>query len=143
MEAKMKTLQEMYDLYNAKKLSPLTVEAAKELKGKKIQTIYFGYAHQDNTFEFVVGDLVSELEYYRNLKEECYPDKNGHKNRAEYWESYMTAEQLKERKDTLLLTDSEGKYTYIQYQPAYDCCKDHWMWCSDVDRGVSYIVVED
>lgn len=139
----MKTLQEMYDLYHAKKLSPLTIEKAKELKGKKIQTIYFGYAHQDDTFEFVVGDLVSELEYYRNLKEDRFPNEKGHKNRAEEWESWMTKEQLQRHKDTLLLTDSEGKYTYIQYQPAYDFSGDHWMWCSDVDRGVSYIVVED
>ena len=38
----------------------LTLEAAKQLKGKKIETIYFGYRGQDGVDEFVVGDLVKK-----------------------------------------------------------------------------------
>ena len=62
----MKTLQEMREIVERGEAQFLTIEAARELNGKKIQTIYFAYAHQDGTDEFIVGDLVSESEYYRN-----------------------------------------------------------------------------
>ena len=120
----------------------LTIEAARELKGKKIQTIYFGYAHQDHTNEFVVGDLVSEWEYCRNLKEDCFPDEKGHQNRTEYWASYMTAEQIKRCKEKLVLTTEEGELTYINYTPEDDFENNHVMWCSDIDRDVFYIMAE-
>ena len=113
----MKTLNEMYQLHGEKKLEILTVESAKALKGKKIQILNFGYAHQDTTDEFVIGDVMSELEYYRQLKEDCYPDKHGHMNRAEYWESYMTPEQLKKHRETLVVVNDNGENTYIFYNP--------------------------
>ena len=45
----------------------LTLEAAKQLKGKKIATIYFGYRGQDGVDEFVVGEVKREI--YGNGKE--------------------------------------------------------------------------
>jgi hypothetical protein len=138
----MKTLQEMREIVERGEAQFLTIEAARELKGKKIQTIYFGYAHQDGTDEFVVGDLVSEWEYYRNLKEDCYPDEKGYQNRTEYWASYMTPAQIKRSKEQLELTTAEGWLTYIRYTPEDDFENDHIMWCSDVDRGVLYIMAE-
>ena len=139
----MKTLQEMREIVERVEAQFLTIEAARELKGKKIQTIYFGYAHQYGTDEFVVGDLVSEWEYYRNLKEDCYPDEKGHQNRTEYWASYMTPAQIKRSKEQLELLDAEtGGPTFIRYTPEDDFENDHIMWCSDVDRGVLYIMAE-
>ena len=120
----------------------LTIEAARELKGKKIQTFHFGYSHQDHTYEFVVGDLVSRWDYNRNLKEDCFPDEKGHQNRTEYWASFMTAEQIKRTKDTLELTTEDGLQTCILYTPEDDFEKNHVMWCSDIDRGVFYIMAE-
>ena len=96
----MKTLSEMKTLVENGKTHLLTIEKAKELKGKTISTIYFGYSGQDGVDNFVVGEVMSELEYYRNLKEDCFPDKYGFKNRAEYWESYMNKEKLEEKKNT-------------------------------------------
>ena len=43
----MKVLNEIIKLQNAGKLNVLTVGKAKELRGKKIQILNFGYAHQD------------------------------------------------------------------------------------------------
>ncbi|MBR6604900.1 MAG: hypothetical protein IKK92_03380, partial [Prevotella sp.] len=100
------------------------------------------YAHQDHTNEFVVGDLVSEWEYCRNLKEDCFPDEKGHQNRTEYWASYMTAEQIKRCKEKLVLTTEEGELTYINYTPEDDFENNHVMWCSDIDRDVFYIMAE-
>ena len=138
----MNTLQEMREIVERGEAQLLTIEAARELKGKKIQTIYFGYAHQDHTNEFVVGDLVSEWEYCRNLKEDCFPDEKGHQNRTEYWASYMTAEQIKRCKEKLVLTTEEGELTYINYTPEDDFENNHVMWCSDIDRDVFYIMAE-
>lgn len=129
----MKTLEEMKDLVKQGKTKYLTLDAAKSLKGKHIQTIFFGYAHQDGTDDFVVGDIVSELEYYRNLKEECFPNEKGHRNRAEYWESYMTPKQLK-AKERLILLREDGSQTYMSI--GYD---GETFCCSDADRIVSYI----
>lgn len=132
----MKTLNEMRELVYSGKLKTLTIDAARELKGKRIQTIYFGYAHQDHTEEFVVGDIVSELEFYRTLKEDCYPDRHGHQNRAEYWESYMTKKELESRRQTLILLREDGTNTFMFID---DLDKETFM-CSDNDRPVWYLV---
>jgi hypothetical protein len=86
-----------------------------------------------------VGEIVSELEYVRNLKEECFPNKYGHKNRAEYWESYMTPQQLEETKNKLLLLTEDGRYTFI----FTNGWLDGEFCCSDMDRFVSYVEDED
>lgn len=53
----------MIKLQNTGKLNVLTVGKAKEVRGKKIQILNFGYAHQNHTEEFVIGDVMSEIEY--------------------------------------------------------------------------------
>jgi hypothetical protein len=63
----MKTLQEMREAVKSGNAKVLTVETAKELKGKKIATIYFGYEGQDGIDEFIVGDVMREI--YPNGKE--------------------------------------------------------------------------
>lgn len=129
----MKTIQQMRELVGNEVAQPLTVEVARNLKGQKIQTIYFGHAHQDDTIEFVVGDVMSELEYYRQLKEECFPNAYGHKNRAEYWESYMTEEQLQVRRQRMILLREDGSRTFM-------FCDDNGVFCcSDEGRVVYYI----
>lgn len=126
----MKTLKEMKELVEQKKAQVLTVEAAKTLKGRKIQTIYFGYAGQDHTDEFIVGDVVSELEYYRHLNEDCYP-RNGFQNRAEEWESWMSEEVLAMHRDKLVLTREDGSSTDIFCHDAeegvFTCCDDNYV----------------
>ena len=54
------------EIFAAKQI--LTVDIAKSLIGKRIQTAYSGYSGQDGDDTFVVGQVISELEYYRNLK---------------------------------------------------------------------------
>lgn len=129
----MRTLQEMITLVDEGKAQVLTIERAKELKGKAISTIYFGYAGQDGIDHFVVGDVVSKLEYYRNLKEDCYPDKHGFQNRAEYWEAIMTEEELEECRNRNFLFTEDGRNTFIQE------AGNGVFWCSDIDRWVFYV----
>ena len=126
----------MRELVENKTAQLLTIETARSLKGKKIQTIYFGYNGQDDTDEFIVGDVVSELEYYRNLKEDCYPD-GRFNNRAEYWESYMTEEQLEAKRNKMVLIAADGRNTFIY---GYEKHFDGIMNCSDDGRFVSYVV---
>lgn len=57
---KMKTIEEMRSAYNRNELQELTMQAAHDLNGKKIATIYFGYRGQDGVDEFVVGDLKKD-----------------------------------------------------------------------------------
>ena len=132
----MLTLSEMYQLQKENKLEVLTVNSAKSIKGKKIQILNFGYAHQDHTEEFVIGDVMSELEYYRQLKEECYPDAKGHKNRAEEWESFMTPAQLKDKRETLVIVKDNGQSSFIRYNPKYDYDNSKTFYLGDVDRLV-------
>ena len=121
---------------NGKEASFLTVEDAERLKGHRITTYYEGYGGRDGMDSFVVGDVVSELEYYRNLKEDCFPNEKGFKNRAEYWESYMTVEQLREHRDKLVLLREDGSNTYIY------CYDGENFTCSDSDRNVLFIEEE-
>ena len=96
----------------------------------------FGYANQDLTEEFVIGDVMSEFEYYRQLKEDCYPDAKGHKNRAEEWESFMTPAQLKDRSETLVIVKDNGQSSFIRYNPKYDYDNSGTFYLGDVDRLV-------
>ena len=113
----------------------LTVEIAKSLIGKRIQTVYSGYRGQDGDDTFVIGDVVSELEYYRNLKEECYENDPKFKNRAEYWESYMSEKQLSEAKSKMVLITADGRNTFI-YAHSFN---NGAFTCSDSDRFVYYV----
>jgi len=116
----------------------LTVDIAKSLIGKRIQTAYFGYSGQDGDDAFVVGQVISELEYYRNLKEECYQNNPKFKNRAEYWESYMTKEQLLDANKMVIIT-ADGRNTFI-YAHHFN---DGAFTCSDSDRFVYYVEVNE
>ena len=134
----MKTLQELRGSVANKSAKILTIDIATQLKGHRIATIYFGYSGQDGIDEFVIGDVVSELDYYRNLKEDCYTNHpKGFKNRAEYWESYMNESQLNRYKNTMIILTNDGRHTFIR---AHE--ENHGAFtCSDVDRFVYFIEV--
>ena len=58
----MKTLEQiMKEAVANKTAKVLTADLAKELIGKRIQTIYFGYHGQDGVDEFVIGDVKPEI----------------------------------------------------------------------------------
>ena len=80
-----------------------------------------------------IGDIVSELEYYST--QPC----EGYASRAEYWKSYMTEEQLKEKENTLLLLDEEGKNQFIRAHKESDLFDKPTFTCSDADREIYYI----
>ena len=112
----------------------LTLEAAKELKDKRIAWMYFGYGgNEDVVNEMIVGDIFTEFDY--NKTQPC----EGYSSRAAYWESYMTKEALAEKKERLVLTDAEGEYTYIFCEPNIPLYDEPTFCCSDSDREVYYI----
>lgn len=131
----MTTLKTSSDIFAANQI--LTVEIAKSLIGQRIQTVYSGYRGQDGDENFVIGEVVSELEYYRNLKEECYQNNPKFKNRAEYWESYMTEKQLSEHRNKMVIITADGRNTFI-YAHSFN---DGAFTCSDSDRFVYYVQV--
>lgn len=106
----------MKTLVREGKTKTLTIELAKELKGKRIQTIYFGYRGQDGVDDFIVGDIVLQHTLFGNQDPEFQK-----KAAIEY------ANQFE------LLT-SDGKSTHIRTTPwsnEFHCC--------DSDRLVQFI----
>lgn len=109
----------MKALYNEGELKELTIEAAQALKGKRIKTLYFGYAGQDGVDDFVVGNIISEYDYYLNCPSETegrFPDEKGNKNLIDYWKSCGYS-------DTMIRVDTNDGNIFT---------------CSDADRIVYY-----
>ena len=113
----------------------LTVEIAKSLIGKRIQTVYSGYRGQDGDDTFVVGQVISEFEYAKSVTKGF--EKYGHQ--AAYWESYMNERQLSEAKNKMVIITADGRNTFIY---AHDF-NDGAFTCSDSDRFVYYVVVDE
>lgn len=116
----------------------LTLEVAKELKGKRLYTMYFGYSGNRNEVrEIIVGEIVSEWDIAKTKPME------GYNNRAEYWESYMTENQVKENKETLQIMEPDGKETYMRCYLSNPFFKTPTFTCSDMDREVYYLESND
>lgn len=133
----MKTFQELKELASANKLPALHTSDFPEIIGKRIQTIYFGYRGQDGIDDFIVGEMVSSWdlagrEDYTNIDPR-------YKTRQDYWQSYMTEQQIRDEKNRMTILTAEGKPTYINTDLRYD---DGFFWCSDSDRIVRYRIVE-
>lgn len=114
----------------------LTVEAAKDLKGKIIEWMYFGYeGNQNQVYKMLVGDMVSEWDYYKT--QPC----EGYESRTAYWKSYMDKRIINSLKNTILLVDGEGKGRMVCYPKGESFFKVPTFTCSDADREVYYIEV--
>lgn len=115
----------------------LTLKKALELKGKKIgYTAYGDAANGEYTGEIVIGDIVSEWDYYKT--QPC----EGWKSRTDYWDSYMTEEKKEARKNTLLLLDENGNFMphYIKaYTGVWGYFDEDTFTLSDADRPVFYV----
>ena len=116
----------------------LTLDAIKALKGRTIQAFTPEYSDQRDNRVITVGDVIPELEYYRTLNEDCFPDRDGHNNRAELWEDILTPEKLRASKEKILLLDAGGKNTMIYTYVSGDGC----FQCSDEGRLTSYIILK-
>lgn len=133
----MKTLEEMRELHKQQKLNLLTIDVIPSLIGKKICTIYFGYAGQDHVDEFVVKGIESEWDF---ASKEVMEDG---RTRSEYWNSYMSKAQKEEAQNTMCVIrdveEHERQNTYIRC----DVRNERFFWCSDIDRWVFYTEVDD
>lgn len=105
-----------------KKAQILTIEKAKELKGKRIITMYFGYNGQDGTDDFIVGDLVLSHTLWGNQDPHFHNEKS----------------QNPEYHTKVNLLTQEGKNTHI-----FGALNNYFgyssMFCSDLDREVYFI----
>jgi hypothetical protein len=77
----------------------LESENAEKMIGKRIMAFKEGYANQEWIDEFEVVAITNEFEM---AKQKPY-ENSKFENFAEYWESFMDAEQIKERKSNLRL----------------------------------------
>lgn len=132
----MKTLEEMRELHKQEKLKLLTLDQIPSLIGKKICTIYFGYAGQDHVDEFVVKGVESKWDF---ASKEIMKDG---RTRSEYWDSYMTKRQKEDAQNTMCIIrdvkEHERQNTFIHC----DKRMNEFFWCSDEDRAVFYMEVE-
>ncbi len=126
-----KFLDEMRELYSNDKLEILTLEKAKELIGKRIQTIFFGYAGQDRADDFIIGEIISSYDF---AKRKPFHNED-FKNRAEYWDS-MDNGTAKRAKEELIILRSDGSETYITKHPYNEAFSGN-----DADRFVSFRIV--
>jgi hypothetical protein len=113
----------------------LTVERAKELKGKTIEWFYFGY-NPTKVETMVVGDIVNKWEYN---KAQPY---DGYSSRTEYWKSYMSEAQMEHCKNRLILLDADGNNTYVYCDTKDGWFKELTFVCSDSDREVYFRVID-
>lgn len=109
-------MPKMKRLVSEGKTKTLTLELAKELKGKRIQTIYFGYRGQDGVDDFIVGDIVLQHTLFGNQDPE-----------------FQKEAAIKYANEFELLT-AEGKPTYIRTTKF-----TNEFHCSDSDRLVQFI----
>lgn len=121
----------------------LTLAKAKELHGKTIACTsaeYKGNAVHVTTF--IVGDVISEWD---DAATRAYPDQHGKYTQyatfQEYWQSYMTVEQIDERKTTLLLLDSAGEQQFKAHTKYFNFYEVPTFTGSDADREVYYMEV--
>lgn len=128
-------IEKMREAHEKGELSLLTISNVESLKGKRIQTIYFGYNGQDGVDDFVVGEVLSE---YDRAAREIMDDG---RTRAEYWDSFMSADKLKVKKEDLTIITADGRDTFIRYASQWS--HDGTFHCSDVDRAVFYRVVTE
>lgn len=131
------TVEEFLKKIETGEAKKLTLQAAKELKGKKIAWSYFCYEGNEPTVEYLcVGDIISQYDYNQTQPHPRF------KSRSEYWESYMDWQKLQKVKETLVLLNSEGNDTFIYCHPqSLLRYKELMFTCSDVDREVYYIEI--
>lgn len=89
----------------------LTLKLAKELKGRKIKTIAYGYkGNAPYTHEFIIGDIINSWDA---AFKRSYPDVDTSRfvqydNFQGYWLSYMSESQINSCKNHLFLLDENG-----------------------------------
>lgn len=128
-------LKELREESRKGNLSTLTISDIPNLVGKRIQTIYFGYCGQDGVNDFVVGEIISCWDLAKRRE---YPNEK-YANFQDYWSSYMTAQQKRDRQKMMTILTKEGEETYINTDVRYD---GGIFWCSDSDRYVEFRIVE-
>lgn len=115
----------------------LTLEIAKTLIGKEIKTSYSGYKSQGFEDKFIIGSIVSQFELAEN--EDFSTIDSRFKTRAEYWESYMSIDQLFESKNKMYIITNDGRNTFIYCDNRI--VGEKVFCCSDDDRYVSFEVI--
>lgn len=131
-------VKEFIEAIESGKAQVLTLEKAKQLKGKKLLTWHPHYhANYSEVEEWTIGEIINEWEFYKN------EPMTGYESRTAYWDSYMTERQKKETKETFEILDIDGKHTYFYCHLSNPYYSEPTFTCTDADREVYFIVVED
>ena len=119
----------------------LTLEIAKQLKGKTIATTHPVYrANTATVTEFVVGEIISEWDLAaKNVDAKNFPQGN----QQLYWASYMSEDRIQEAKNTLVLLAEDGNNNYIRCHIGSGYFPEPTFTCSDADREVYYVVLDE
>lgn len=114
----------------------LTLAKAKELMGRKIATTNAEY-HMNSTrvTEFTIAEIVSAWD---DAARRPYSG-NEFNSFQDYWASYMSAEQVDEQKNRLLLMDSDGQQQHVAYVKYYNFYPEPTFHGSDADREVYFV----
>ena len=99
----MASLEEMKVAVISGATKVLTIERAKELKGKRIATIFFDFhhLHQHEVDEFIVGDLKSEFDMVPDKKSILRLYKN-------------SPHLIKRMKSTFEITTQDDRRTFLK-----------------------------
>lgn len=117
----------------------LTLEVAKNLKGKKIATTHPVYkANKATVTEFVVGEIISEWDLAATKVD---PKNFPQGNQQLYWASYMSEDRINDQKNKLVLLAEDGTNHYIYCFLNSGYFDEPTFTCSDEDREVYYVEV--
>lgn len=108
-------------------LMDLTLNAVKMLKGKRIQTLYFGYDGQDGVEDFIVGEVITELEHILSFN-------------PTYINKY-SANDSQNPANTFRLMQQGGRSTFLKLHPE-NMVYNAVFTCSDSDRFVYYRIAK-
>ncbi len=119
----------------------LTVAKAKQLKGKKIAITHPVYKANKTSLDiFIVGDITTSWDYAAKTPYPNALDKSPtYYNLQQYWESYMTDEQIDEQKTQLMLLSEKGEPMAVAHTKYYNFYSEPTFTKSDADREVYYI----
>ncbi len=131
--------REIYTAVREEKAQVLTLERARQLIGKKIATIYYGYAGQDGVEEFTVGSIQSEWDFYSG---KTFPDsEETYHGRWMKLDKERPSRKIVERaKNRFFIITADGAKTFIYLGENWKCYFDEPTFTSsDADREVYFI----
>lgn len=132
-------LSSMREAVNNDTAKVLTLDIAKNLIGKKIRTIYFGYHGQDGVDEFIVKEVISE---WSQWNKDAYETESDREQRLTKSAGVNYVNYLKQSMALVADREINNGGTCIWCNPKDLSFDTPTFVCSDSDRTVFYIEVK-